>query len=469
MAGASGFNSNMLSGIGRLADGPSGRIYSRSSLKEMTNQIKDDLGQMVQRNEIVLIKMFNGVDLFASLFACWELEVIPVVLAPAASRLEKENIVRSFGIKAVMDNEGVHSCDKISRSLYEFPQDILSTTALILLTSGTLGSPKAVMLSFSALIEKFNALSRVIGFREMERTLCLLPLCFGHGLICNSLFPLLSGADLFIYPAFDIQKIQRYLDGITKHEINFFSTVPVVLKVLSQQQIGSHSVRRVHCASAPLEDHDWQAARQWLGEGADVHHVYGMTEFGGWVAGTRTHSPSQPGLVGSPWGVELKMIDVSGSETDGAKEISLRGPSFMSGFVDNGQFQRVDRSMWFETGDLGRLDSSGNLVLMGRSKLVINFGGYKIYPEDIERLLAEHPDISDVCCLPVESDNVGEVPAAACVVRRPISERELKAWCSERIDPHKVPVRWYFLKEMPRSDRGKLLRGKVKELCEKEK
>lgn len=452
---------DLLSGFGSLVDGQTGEVYNREKFGALIELKKIMLEERTSPGQFVVFKLGNHPDFFLTLFACWDLKLVPIVIPPRSSYFEVDNIRHRFQARAILGDEDMQFFEELSPASFNVPQDILENTALVMLTSGTLGDPKAIFLSFQALQEKFSALSQAIPLEERQNTMCFLPLCFGHGLICNSLFPLLSGSTLFIYPSFELKSAPLNLEALEKHNIHFFSTVPVILKILVQQKLPAHQLRRVHCASAPLFSETWKAADRWLGNGVSLTHVYGLTEFSGWVSGSSGANEYTQGLVGSGWNVDF-LVNEGAEPTD----ISLRGAGCMSGYLEQGQFHLVDRQSWFSTGDYGRRDEKGRLILMGRKKDIINFGGFKVYPEDIEALLSLNPSIKECCCFAMNSENLGEVPAVACVLNNEISERELRKWCSERIHSHKVPVRWYFLDRLPVSERGKVSRRKVREACE---
>lgn len=453
---------DLFANFGCLVDGLTGESFGPSKINLLVARKKSELGGEIPSGNFILFKLSNGVDFFVTLFACWELRLIPVIMPPRSTSLETETVRAFFRARAVVRDDGIELFAPAAGTGVDLPGDIKQTTALVLLTSGTLGDPKAIFLPFQALAEKFSALADVIPIEQRRHTMCFLPLCFGHGLICNSLFPLLSGSTLFIFPSFDLTMTAQYLDAIQQHGIHFFSSVPVILKILIQSPLVSHDLRRVHCASAPLPVDVWNAADRWIGNGTKLTHVFGLTEFSGWVAGSDNLGPRAAGYVGRPWGVEIQTRDPQ----QAMSEVLLRGAGCMSGYLEAGQFHPVRRDQWFPTQDLGKIDERGSLTLMGRQKEMINYGGFKVHPQDIDMLLIQHPAVQDVCSFAMINENLGEVPAAACVLKGPVSERELKAWCAERIHANKVPVKWFFVDHLPVSERGKISRHQVRRMCE---
>lgn len=452
---------DFLKNFGRLVDGVTGEAYNREKFEAMVELKKITLEERTSHGDFVVFQLSNSPDFFLTLFACWDLKLIPVVIPPRSSYFEVDNVRHRFQARAIISDNDVQYFDKVSETTFTIPAHIRLNTALVMLTSGTLGEPKAIFLSFQALQEKFAALEQAIPLEERQNAMCFLPLCFGHGLICNSLFPLLSGSTLYIFPSFELKSAPLNLEALEKYKIHFFSTVPVILKILIQQKLPTHELCRVHCASAPLFSDTWKAADRWIGNGVSLTHVYGLTEFSGWVSGSPSLGGYTQGQVGTGWNVEFQA-----PQSGEPAEISLRGAGIMSGYLENGTFNVVDRDSWFATGDYGKTDANGRLILMGRKKDIINFGGFKVYPEDIEALLLQNPLVKEACCFAMNSENLGEVPAAAVVLQGEITERDLRKWCGERIHTHKVPVRWYFLDQLPVSERGKVSRKRVREVCE---
>src|SRR6185295_8997428 len=147
--------------------------------------------------------------------------------------------------------------------------------------------------------------------QAFERSLCVLPTHFGHGLICNSLFPWLTGNDLYITPPFRPEVIVRLGAIIDEHQITFLSSVPSIWKLASKlsQPPSRGSLRRLHCGSAPLSADAWENIRRWSGC-HEVCNAYGITETGSWVAGSaKASQPAEDGLIGEGWGAIIEILN----------------------------------------------------------------------------------------------------------------------------------------------------------------
>ena len=327
---------------------------------------------------------------------------------------------------------------------------------------------------------RWIALQQSLGTEAYRRTLCLLPTHFGHGLICNCLFPWLSGQDLFILPPFTPDAVMRLGAIIDEHRITFMSSVPAVwrlaLKTARPPQAGT--LKRVFCGSAPLSGHLWREVQRWTGT-RDVCNAYGITETGSWVAGT-TIPDMEPddGLIGVPWGAEVA-ITREGSpdlppglgarcEPGESGFVWLNTAALMKGYLDRDDLTgQVVRNGWFLTGDLGFVDTRGYLYLRGRVRDEINKGGMKVYPADIEAVAEQFAPVTDLCCFAVDDAHYGQNVGLALVLADASDEtvRALHGRLRSRLAEHQMPVRWFVVSAIPRTSRGKVNRDNVAEAC----
>ena len=345
--------------------------------------------------------------------------------------------------------------------------------ALILFTSGSSGEPKGVVHTHASLAARWAALGRHLGLAAYARTLCLLPTHFGHGLICNCLFPWLAGQDLHVTPPFRPDLLVRLGALIDQHGITFLSSVPAVwrlaLKVAKPPRRGT--LRRVHVGSAPLPAALWEGVRDWAGI-PEVFNAYGLTEVGSWVAGTSigAFTPAD-GLIGEPWGADIQVrpaADAAPCPPGELGHVWLRTPALMRGYLDRDDLTRqavVDG--WFATGDLGLLDERGHLHLRGRERDEINKGGMKISPAEVDAVAESFAGVADACAFPVDDPLYGQNVGLAVTFTEPGdgAVAELYRWMRERLAEAKLPARWWVLDALPRSVRGKLNRDAVRIEC----
>ena len=452
----------------------------------------------LQPGERVVIGFGNRLEFFADLLAIWQLGGCAIPMDARLTAFEVDNLVRvaeprlflfysELGPELaarlakrdtrVLDSAAIETpCDSETRAV----SFALDDDALILFTSGTTGDPKGVVHTHRSLRARWVTLRQSLGLEAYERTLCLLPTHFGHGLICNCLFPWLAGCDLYILPPFDATVLMRLGNILDEHEITFMSSVPSVWRMTlktSKPPAGA-SLRRIFCGSAPLSAHLWQKIRDWSNI-REVWNSYGITETGSWVAGTSiAEFEPEDGLIGVPWGAEIR-ISKSGStdvppdrsEACATGEIGfvwLNTPALMRGY-----FRRKDLTAsavsqgWFMTGDLGMIDEQGRLYLRSRVREEINKGGAKIYPADIDAVVERFTAVRDMCCFPVEDEFYGQNIGLALVLEEHDDATlcKLHDWLREHLAEHQMPVSWFLLDGIPRTSRGKINRDKVAEHC----
>ncbi len=205
--------------------------------------------------------------------------------------------------------------------------------------------------------------------------------------------------------------------------------------------------------------------------------MYGMTEAANWIAGAvLDRDLAVDGLVGQPWGGALAVLTDDGSIRDtGSGEVLVQSPSMMSGYFGMAEMsQAAFHGKWLRSGDIGRIDEEGSLVLLGRIKDDINRAGIKIPAQEIDLLLERHPDVVEACAFALADQVAGEAVAAAIVLADGLGSggtggtgsgtEAIKAWCRARIRAEAVPSRLFVVERIPRSDRGKTARQKVRDM-----
>jgi acyl-CoA synthetase (AMP-forming)/AMP-acid ligase II/thioesterase domain-containing protein len=465
---------------GGIEDVGLGLSWDAATFRDEVNRRVATLSQMgIGRGSVVAIGHGGTARFFADLFATWNVGAAAACLDPSLTPGELRTVV-DFAKSAVLLVDGAASVDRLPVPIVDLSNDYPrgfsgdatpidpDDPALVLFTSGTTGAPKGVVLSFRALQTRINANIAAIGTAALARALVSLPTHFGHGLIGNSLTPLLAGGNIVLHPlgipmANDLGRI------IDEHGITFMSSVPTLWRMALTRSIrpAGGSLMRVHVGSAPFPAVLWSEVVAW--SGAEVVNCYGTTETANWIAGASSRTDGiADGLVGRMWGGSAAVMDESGAiRQTGAGEIIIRSPSLMSGYLDRPDLTRAALHQgWYRTGDQGSIDQEGRLRLTGRIKDEINRAGFKVQPAEIDALLESNPAVAEACVFGVSDPLGGEAVAAAIRLENgvSVSPQSLQAWCLERVRREAVPERWFIVSEIPRTSRGKVSRDVVRRM-----
>ena len=438
----------------------------------------------VGRGALVVLAHGNSASFFADLFAVWSVGATSVCVNPTLTAPELANIVDFMAPAAVLVAPGTVAGDGVSVPVLCLDDEAtesadqapdrgaeLDDPALVLFTSGTTGTPKGVVHSFRAILARTALNQAFIGRQALRRTLCLLPTHFGHSLIGNSLTPLLAGADLLLYPDSGLQGTRAIGSLLAEQEVTFMSSVPAFWRMALTfgRPPARASLAQVSIGSAPLSGTLWREVVSWTGTD-HVVNMYGITEAANWVAAAsaRKHDPAD-GLIGRPWGGAAAVLTPDGAiATEGDGELLLQTPSLMTGYHARPDLTReVLRAGWYHTGDAGRIDADGRLHLAGRRGHEINRAGVKVHPEEIDLLLERHPQVVEACTFAIPDAVSGEIVGIAVKILDDagVDETALRAWCGERIKRESLPERWFLVDAIPKTERGKLDRDAVRELC----
>lgn len=419
----------------------------------------------------------EGAGFVVDLFAAWRLGAVAVVVSPSLTPAERVRVVAATQATLWVGPEATEGV-ALLRPQTPRPQDTsihvgrrpidLDGPALVLMTSGTTSTPKGVVHSHRSLRARIALNLAHMDNRDLVRSLNVLPMHFGHGLIGNCLTPLAAGATLTLWPEPGVMGFAALGDVIDDHQITFMSSVPAMWRLVLRASSSprANSIRRVHVGSAPLSVELWESIACWCNTRRIVN-MYGTTETANWIGG---HSLEEgdiaDGLVGRPWGGVVWIATPDGTLADtGEGEVAVASPSLMTGYLDQPELTaRVVQDGYFFTGDRGVIDASGRLRLIGRRTHEINRGGIKIPAEEIDLLLERHPEVAEACAFALDDPVAGEIVAVAIVPARPgaVCAQDLLNWCETRIRKEAVPARFYILSALPRSERGKVSRSQVR-------
>ncbi len=345
-------------------------------------------------------------------------------------------------------------------------------TALVLHTSGTTSRPKIVPLTGANICASAHHIGQTLALVPGDRCLNIMPLFHIHGLIAAVLSSLGAGASVHCAPGFNALKVFQWFQAIAP---TWYTAVPTMHQAIlsraarNQDIVDAMGLRLIRSSSSSLPPQVMEALEATFG--CPVIESYGMTEASHQMASSPLPPGARkPGCVGLPAGPEVRIMSPDGTfvAQGGEGEICIRGPNVTHGYENNpkanaeGFHDDPDGAggSWFRTGDQGRLDEDGYLWITGRIKEIINRGGEKIAPREVDEVLMDHDAVAQAVTFAVPHDKLGEEVGCAVVFAegKSASEQELKDFAAKRLADFKVPRRFVFVEEIPKGATGKLQR-----------
>jgi acyl-CoA synthetase (AMP-forming)/AMP-acid ligase II len=442
----------------------------------------------VDAGAAVGVMLPNGVDVVATLFAVWRAGGVYVPLNPRLTDDEVAHVLTSvepvvvvttpdradrFDLPAVLvDGDAgseVGSRPGSATSHRRHDADV----ALIQFTSGTTGRPKPVLLLHSGVLTLLDGvIAKIRGGAKTSDAppkppmpnLIPVSLSLWAGLY-NVLFALRVGAAVIILDGFDPAEL---VAAVKRFGLRSTVLPPAAMTSLVDDPTITdlEPLRFVRSITAPLSP--LQARRFKEKFGIAVLNSYGQTEIGGEIVGwnaadSREHGDDKLGSVGRPHqGVTIRAVDDDGHvlPPGEAGELQVLTPALSAGYADGGDLaDRLSPDGWFRTGDVGRVDADGFVWIEGRVSSMINRGGLKVHPGEVEEVLRLDPAVADVAVVGAPDDRLGEVPWAFVVLAggAALDPASLEGVAREHLAPYKVPARFEAIDALPRNEVGKVL------------
>jgi acyl-CoA synthetase (AMP-forming)/AMP-acid ligase II len=337
--------------------------------------------------------------------------------------------------------------------------------ALFLHTSGTTSRPKGVPLTHANLMASIRNIAATYALTPEDASLIVMPLFHVHGLIGATLSTLLTGGSVIVPPSFSATK---FWPQIAEHRATWYSAVPTIHQILlsrADADSAPHSgLRFIRSCSAALAPVVFAQLEERFG--APVLEAYGMTEASHQMSSNPLPASGQrkPGSVGRGTGVEIVILDEQGNILPKGRqgEVSIKGQNVMHGYRNNPDANASSfAGGYFRTGDQGVLDADGYLTLTGRLKELINRGGEKISPLEVDAVLLEHPAVAEAVSFGVPDPKYGEEVHGAVVLRADARAEDIVAHCKDRLADFKVPKKIHIAQALPRTATGKIQRRHV--------
>ena len=451
----------------------------------------------IGRNDRVAIVLPNGAEMASCFIACAS-GVTSAPLNPAYRADEFEFYLADLNAKALIVEQGstspavevakkvglriielvpqlhagagsfklnVGTGSKSAAGGYAMPDDV----SMVLHTSGTTSRPKIVPLSQRNLAASAQNIRDTLQFSVDDCGLNIMPLFHIHGLIAGVMAPLAAGSQVFCTPGFNALKFFGWMD---QAKPTWFTAVPTMHQAIASRAsknleiIKRNPLRFMRSSSSSMPPQVIREAEEIFG--APLVEAYGMTEATHQMA-SNPLPPAlrKPGTVGLAAGPEVAIMADDGTllprgtGLDNTGEIVIRGANVTAGYESNPKANaEAFTAGWFRTGDQGVMDEDGYVSITGRLKEIINRGGEKVSPREVDEILMDHAAVAQVVCFGMPHAKLGE-EVAACVVLREgqaATERELQDFVAKRAADYKVPKKILFMEEIPKGATGKLQR-----------
>ncbi|MBN1527762.1 MAG: acyl--CoA ligase [Thermoleophilaceae bacterium] len=466
---------------------------THADLLERTERLAAGLAaQGVGRGDAVALLLPNDPSFVASYFAISGLGAVVVPVNPAFKQDELDFYFRQCEVRAVISDERTAGvCERIV-SGWERPAQVITTSsahgqALTLdalmeaepqkleprspdeplvyqFSSGSTGRPKRVARTHAQCTGEASYYA-TMGLGPEDKIFCAIPLFHTYGMGCCMFAAAGTGATLVVLedPNPFLLRRQRAIELLEQEQATIFPGVPFNFRLMAEAPASADlsSIRLAFSAGTALPRPFFDAFLDKFG--VPVRQLYGCTEAGTLTANMDADPVASFESVGRPVdGVEVRIEDDDGEPvpTGSIGEVAVRSPGLTDGYVDMPELNsQVFREGFFITGDLGQIDAEGRLTITGRKKLLIEVGGYKVDPIEVEDVVGAHPKVGEAVVVGVPGKVAGEEVVKAVVVPSDaVDERELITFCQERLANFKVPQVVEFREEIPKSPLGKILR-----------
>ena len=476
-----------------LIEGPTGRIITYSELPRLIHRIAASLAMRGFKKGNVFGILSPNVPEYAIIFhAVALLGGISTLVNPLYTEHEAAHQLKDAGARFLVtvpqfmekageaarsanieevfvfgEAEGATPFASLLESDAQVPEvDINPREDLVALpySSGTTGLPKGVMLTHYNLVANMCQMEGLDYFTENDTLIAVLPFFHIYGLVVILNLGLYMGATVVTMPRFELE---QFLKAASNYGVTLAHLVPPIVLALSKHPLVDEyelpKLKGIFSGAAPLDENLTRACMQRLN--CQIRQGYGMTE-----TSPVTHSsPADAakvkfGSVGVPApNTECKIIDLESGEPRGPNkegEVCVRGPQIMKGYLNRPEAtaQTIDAEGWLHTGDIGYADEDSHFYIVDRAKELIKYKGFQVPPAELEAVLLTHPAIADAAVIPCPDDEAGEVPKAFVVLKGEAAAEEIMEFVAGRVAPHKKIRKVEFIKSIPKSASGKILR-----------
>lgn len=361
---------------------------------------------------------------------------------------------------------------KVDTGSFESPPHTADDISTVLYTSGTTGRPKGALLTHRNFLANAQAATEVIHITRKDRFVVFLPLFHSFTYTVCVILPLITGAMISLLPS--VRPFNRVVKSLVVDRITLFVAIPTVYKILAERDMPFFvklllNLRLCVSGAAPLPVkviHDFEKAFK-----VPLLEGYGLTEAAPVVSfNPLDKAKRKPGTVGLPLpGISVKVVDDGGTQCPPGKagELLVKGPNVMQGYLNKPEdTAKTIRDGWLYTGDVASIDRSGHIRIIDRKKDMIIVDGLNVYPYEVEEVLCRHEAIKDCSMIgvPHEHEEGKELAIMYTVIKEgaQTTPKALREYLTEHVAHYKIPRRFIFTEELPRTATGKIMKKELR-------
>lgn len=435
----------------------------------------------MQEQEQIGFLMVNSINMVTAFYAAMKIGCIAVMMNTKLKEREITHLLDITEVKLIFSDSRwldklektavSHGIDNILTELTDFECGThyantisiqnLKNTAVIMHTSGTTGPPKGIMVTHQNILEAAYGYQEVQGLTDSALTVLSVPLFHILGLSCVTTYFIYMGATIVLSAFYDLDVV---LQNIRKYKATHFHSVPAIyLQIIKSDSSKKDlsSLKVAVCGGAPISSENVDAFCK-LTPNATLHLAYGMTE----TAGSGTLSAVHKGPLKAAPNVHMTVVDSEHNELEPGEigELVFCGPCIAQGRWKSASLPEPH----MYSGDVGYMDTDGHVYIIDRLKDIINRGGEKIFPMQIEETIMEYPGIAKAAVYAVGNEQYGEVPEAAIVLENgaKVNMDDLNEYLKERVAKFKLPTRIEVMRELPVTQNGKIRKSELRKLAE---
>lgn len=445
-------------------------LLSRAALLAPSAALAEELGALSQPGDTAVLSIPNRWESVAAFLAARAAQLRVALVDATAPARERERCAKTVGARlaVTLASAGGGKASLAVPTLALTPRQkepvpLPAGAAVLKLTSGSTGTPRAVALSVGQVTADTVQIIRTMGLHDDDLTLAAIPLTHSYG-FGSCLMPLLLAGIPLVFPTATLPA--ALLAALTGARVTHFPAVPAMIRALASLSDlpPLPHLRVCLAAGAPLDPADALAFHTRTG--VKVHVFYGSSECGGITYDRSPGVIAEKGRVGTPlWRVRVEVVDEGGRPCPPGVEgrVRVTSPAVALGLVpaEGGEPSITGRS--FLTADLGWQDAEQNLTLTGRLTAALNVAGKKVHPEEIRRTLEALPGVRGAVVVGLPGPHRGDLVAAVVAVETAsgLTTAHLLAHCRAHLAPHKVPHRLVLVDDLPRSERGKVCKEAI--------